>query len=142
MSLRITPENTSRTQVNPASFGTGAPSVQGLHDTMRDGQLNIESQLNGRHPLQARLENWEETQMNMRMQNYKRTFGMGEPIRRTMEMQIVKETTLMPAVVGTPANIHLDILKNKDLDVDWEDVYTGDDQPLDFHSELEKRMGI
>lgn len=80
--------------------------------------------------------------MNMRMQNYKRTFGMGEPIRRSMEMQIVKETTIMPAVVGTPANIHLDILKNKDLDVDWEDVYTGDESPLDFHSELEKRMGI
>ena len=42
--------------------------------------------------------------------------------------------------------MHKDILLNKDSSVDWEDVYPGGfangDNVKDFHSEMEKQMGI
>lgn len=103
------------------------------------------SQVNGQHPLQARLEKWEETQLDLKMEGYRRTYGAGEPIRRTMEMEVVKATDLMPSMLGGPSSAHHDILMNKDTNVTWEEIYPGQSHSqlkADFHTELEKRMGI
>lgn len=102
------------------------------------------AQVNGKHPLQARLEKWEETQLDLKMEGYRRTFGAGEPIRRAMELEVVKMTDMTSNILGGTTSIHRDILLNKDATVTWEEIYP--DQPqiqkMDFHSELEKRMGF
>jgi len=145
-SLRIIPENSAPSKVNSTSYGSGAPSVPALHDSLRnDGPLSMASNLNDKHPLQARLEKWEETQFNLKMEGYRRNYGPGEPIRRTMELEVVKATNLIPGMVGGPSTVHEDILRNKSTTVSWEEIYPGlsdTDMKSSFHAELEKRMGI
>lgn len=107
--------------------------------------MSLASKVNGRHPLEARLEQWEDTQFELKMEGFRRTFGSGEPIRRAMELEAVKSTDLKPMILGGPSSIHDDILKNKDNTVTWEEIYPGSsstDINLNFHAELEKRMGI
>jgi proteasome maturation protein len=62
-----------------------------------------------------------------------------------MELEVVKATNLIPGIVGGPSTIHEDILRNKSTSVSWEEIYPGlsdTDVKSNFHSELEKRMGI
>jgi proteasome maturation protein len=114
-----------------------------LNDSLRNGEptRSISHDVNGNHPLQSRLEKWNETQLEFKLDGYGRTFGVAEPIRRTMELEIVKNQ-LAPTVFGSN-NIHRDILENKDTTVEWEDVYR-DEVPasFNFHHELEKQMKI
>jgi proteasome maturation protein len=107
------------------------------------GPVSIASKLNGKHPLETRLEKWEETQMDFKLEGLRRTYGAGEPIRRAMELEIVKATHKVPqALGGQTNNLHRHILENNEHSVDWEDVYPGENNFLDFHSEMEKKMGI
>ncbi|ANB13920.1 Ump1p [Sugiyamaella lignohabitans] len=104
---------------------------------------SIAAEMNGNHPLQSRLEKWNETQLEFKLDGYRRTYGAGEPIRRAMELQIVKDTSVLPKIVTGPSRpLHLDILEGRDDAVDWDEVYTGPESTLDFHSELEKRMNV
>lgn len=102
------------------------------------------SQINNRHPLEARVANWEETQWETKMESYRRIFGSGVPIQRTMELELVGATDFKPLVLGGPDSMHQDILLNKDTSIDWEDIYKGglENGSLDFHTEMEKRMGL
>ncbi len=118
-----------------------------MPDTLRkqQGPLSIASEVNGRHPLESRIQKWEENQRNIKLESYKRLFGAAEPMRRTLELQVVEQTDFKPAVLGEAASgIHRDILLNKDADIDWEDIYTDFDSqmPRDFHSEMERKVGI
>ncbi|ODQ64794.1 UMP1-domain-containing protein [Nadsonia fulvescens var. elongata DSM 6958] len=147
-SLRFIPTSSAPSTVDSTSYGQGAPSISTLRDTLREGNgpASISSQLNNRHPLEARVAQWEETQLNMRLENYRRLFGAAEPIRRTMELEIVKNTEFVPSVLERKAasSVHSDILRNKECDVDWEDIYSGAEsfKVNDFHSELERKMNI
>jgi proteasome maturation protein len=125
MSLRIIPQNTQPSEVSSNKYGPSAPSAPALQDTLRtnEGPLSIQSKINNRHPLEARLANWEQTQHDLKMETYRRVFGAAEPIRRTMELKIV-ENDFVPTVVGGQSNIHRDILLGKDTSIDWEDIYT------------------
>jgi proteasome maturation protein len=119
----------------------GAPSAPGLHDTLRAG-LNpayalsnnsssstpSEPQLQSAHPLEARLARWEATQENLKMEGLRRTFGISEPVRRGMELKIVRDSEWRPAVLGGQARargVHEDILLGKDTEIQWEDVFAG-----------------
>lgn len=145
--MKFIPDTSSSapTKVNATSYGPASAS-SGLHDSLRGGgPVSLTSKLNGRHPLEARLENWEETQMDFKLQGLQRTYGAGEPIRRSMEMEIVKSTHHVPEVLseGRTTTPHRTILENHENDVEWEDVYPGENnQFFDFHSEMEKKMGI
>lgn len=112
----------------------------------QEGPLNLASKLNNRHPLEQRIANWEETQYQTRLETYRRVFGAGEPIKRTMELEIVDATDFKPQLLGGSDSMHRDILLNNDASVDWEDVYRGGlesgNHVQDFHSEMEKKMGI
>lgn len=146
--MRIVPENKAYTAVSSTTFGDLSENTPALQDTLRaqQGPLNIASQLNNRHPLEARISNWEETQYQTRLETYRRVFGAGEPIRRTMELNIVDATDYKPALLGGSDTLHKDILLNRESSIDWEDVYKGGFEAgghvADFHSEMEKRMGI
>ncbi|EGV62124.1 20S proteasome maturation factor [Yamadazyma tenuis] len=150
MSLRIVPDNNHQSTINHAEVGDKAAHAPGFSDMLRSqqGPASLASQINNRHPLESRLGNWEETQHQTRLESYRRVFGAGEPIKRTMELGIVEATDFKPEVLGgsTITEMHKDILLNKDASVDWEDVYkqdvSGGYTVKDFHSEMERKMGI
>ncbi|GMF38132.1 unnamed protein product [[Candida] boidinii] len=146
MSLRLIPESSQPSSVNTLKYGDSAPSAPALHDTLRSGEgpMSISSQINNRHPLESRIANWEETQRASQLEMCRRTFGAADPIKKTMELNIIQQNEFKPSLLGPSSNLHRDILLNKDTTVDWEDIYTGfDRQPQrDLHSEMEKKFGI
>lgn len=151
--------------VPPASYSstfksgnTSAPSAPGVHDTLRHGvgPSAFDSSSSGssapsapvsRHPLEARLKAWETTQESLRMESLRRTFGMAEPIRRGMELKITKEGEWRPlALGGGPGvrSVHEDILRGREATLDWDDVFTGEEQraTVQVHEEMERKLKI
>lgn len=63
-----------------------------------------------------------------------------------MELQIVDATDFKPAILGGSDTLHRDILTNRESTVDWEDIYKGGYESgrniSDFHSEMERKVGI
>ncbi|KIW06977.1 uncharacterized protein PV09_02637 [Verruconis gallopava] len=155
MSLRIVPPALHPSSTRQGQY-TGAPSAPGVHDTLR-ANLNLTApapqatsstqaapQIQSTHPLEARLAQWRSTQDTLKMTLLGRQFGIAEPVRRGMELQIVAagEWTPAAAMVGGGAGIATDILSGRDTEIDWEDVFHGSEfreQP-DFHTEMEARM--
>lgn len=72
---------------------------------------------------------WRATQDAMKMEGLRRAYGIAEPVRRGMELKIVRDGTFRPAVLGgmRGGNVHEDILTigGRDAEVQWEDIYTG-----------------
>ncbi|KAL4875975.1 proteasome maturation factor UMP1-domain-containing protein [Aspergillus karnatakaensis] len=163
MSLRIAPPaahptqatNTSTHHLPNTQTSKGAPSAPGLPDTLRS---NITLQAprgspstqppttTSTHPLEARLLAWRQTQDALKMETLRRAYGIAEPVRRGMELKIVRDGTFRPAVLGgnKGGNVHEDILVlgGRDAEVNWEDIFLGDDfrEPPAFHDEMEKRL--
>lgn len=157
---------------NPQSFQAGhaAPSVPGLHDTLRAGvgpsplssshnapgaaassssPADSAASLTSSHPLEARLRNWEATQEGLRMETLRRTYGSAEPIRRQMELKIARAGEWRPAVLGSGASgpgLHEEILRGKDATISWEDVFAGDEGAggnaglVGMHDEMERKL--
>lgn len=67
----------------------------------------------------------------MKMEGLRRVYGMAEPIRRGMELKIVRDTNFTPMMLGGPrrngGNVHEDILVlgGRDSEIGWEDVFHG-----------------
>jgi proteasome maturation protein len=63
------------------------------------------------------------------MEGLRRTYGIAEPVRRGMELKIVRDGTFRPAVLGGNklGNVHEDILVlgGRDTEIGWEDVFHG-----------------
>lgn len=65
------------------------------------------------------------------MESLRRAYGIAEPVRRGMEMKIVKDGTFRPAVLGGNGvgggNLHEEILAigGRETEVGWEDVFVG-----------------
>lgn len=55
----------------------------------------------------------------------RRNFGIGEPVRRGMEIKIAREGEWRPMALGGSAGVSGDILVGRDAEITWEDVYTG-----------------
>lgn len=74
------------------------------------------------------------------METLRRMFGIQEPVRRQMEIELCSKD-FRPQLLGGPSNVHLDILRNRDTTITWDDVFTGDDmRPVpEFHAEVEAR---
>ncbi|PLN85958.1 proteasome maturation factor UMP1 [Aspergillus taichungensis] len=171
MSLRIAPPSTAPNSTSntttrhsiPISLphpSKGAPSAPGLPDTLRD---NITQQApigppsahadsaatTSAHPLEARLLAWRQTQHALKMESLRRAYGIAEPVRRGMELKLVRDGTFRPAVLGGArggggSNVHEDILVlgGRDAEIGWEDIFQGDEfrEPPTFHDEMEKRL--
>lgn len=148
--MRIVPANTNPKTFTHTTHTSSAPSAPGIHDTLRhgvgaspyDAKSNVPVSA---HPLEARLKNWEATQEAMRMETLKRTFGMAEPIRRGMELKIVRDGEWRPlALGGGLPSVHEDILRGREDTITWEDVFTGDETRAvaGFHDEMEKKLKI
>lgn len=60
------------------------------------------------------------------MEMLRRQFGLGEPIRRGMELKIAREGEWRPAVLGGSGGVHREILEGRDCEIGWEDVFVGE----------------
>lgn len=146
--MRVAPDSKHLSSIKSTQFGETAEHAPGLQDILRtqEGPLNLASKINNRHPLEARIAEWDNNQRQTQMETYRRVFGAGAPIKRTMETSIVEATDFRPQVLGGSSNVHRDVLLNKDSVIDWEDIYEGGVESghkvKDFHTEMEKRMNI
>lgn len=97
-----------------------------------------------RHPLEARLRAWEATQEAVRMESLRKTFGVAEPVRRGMELKVVRDGEWRPlALGGARPSVSEDILRGRETSLAWEDVFTGDEQAqgaVAFHDEMERKL--
>ncbi|KAL9022751.1 MAG: hypothetical protein Q9185_000013 [Variospora sp. 1 TL-2023] len=152
MSLRVAPPSshptstTNLTSSSPSNPSTnGAPSAPGIHDTLRSSLSSptpSNSQPASTHPLEARLTAWQATQDELKMTTLRRNFGIGEPIRRGMELSIAREGEWRPMALGGSAGVSGDILAGRDTQMQWEDVYRGEEtrESADFHAEMERKL--
>ncbi|EPE28236.1 hypothetical protein GLAREA_09356 [Glarea lozoyensis ATCC 20868] len=147
--MRIAPLPSHTTQISTTSLS--APSAPGLHDTLRAGvgptkstSTTTSGTPDSAHPLESRLKNWEATQESLKMTGLRRTFGMSEAVRRGMELKIVGEGAWRPAVLGGNGrgDLHEDILRGRDTEIVWEDIFTGDELRTipGFHDEMERKV--
>ncbi|MCJ1312234.1 hypothetical protein MMC25_005908 [Agyrium rufum] len=130
--LTVRSSTTSHTSKPSTSIPT-APSAPGLPDILRSSistphasHPSTPAALTSAHPLEARLANWRQTQENMKMSGLRRTFGMGEPIRRGMELKIVRGGEWRAGVLGGTAGVGGEILEGREAECGWEDVYRGE----------------
>ncbi|KAL8723539.1 MAG: hypothetical protein Q9225_000174 [Loekoesia sp. 1 TL-2023] len=152
MSLRIAPPSSHPTSTNNLSASSpsnpstkGAPSAPGVHDTLRSSlssSTTSQTAPASSHPLEARLAAWQSTQNELKMTALRRNFGIGEPVRRGMEMKIAREGEWRPVALGGSAGVSGDILAGRDTEVTWEDVFRGDEtrENEDFHAEMERKL--
>ncbi|CCU97505.1 unnamed protein product [Malassezia sympodialis ATCC 42132] len=116
----------------------------GVHDAMRHGlrSLHDETAAGASHPLQHRLESWDETQRQWKLTMQRNTFGLGMPMRTMMERKIVSHTPHMPA--RRVANVHLDILDGRDETLDPIDFLPSDahGETRDIHAAMERKLGV
>jgi Proteasome maturation factor UMP1 len=65
----------------------------------------------------------------MKMESLRRAYGIAEPVRRGMELKIVRDGTFRPAALGgvKGGNVHEDILVlgGRDSEVGWEEIFQG-----------------
>jgi proteasome maturation protein len=147
--MRIVPES-NKPSVHTTTTSS-APSAPGIHDTLRhgvapsayDAATNVPA---SSHPLEARLKNWEATQDALRMSTLRTTYGLAEPVRRGMELKMVKDSEWRPlALGGGLPSVHEDILKGREDMISWEDVFTDDGSGVQapaVHDEMEKKLKI
>ncbi|KAG8527473.1 uncharacterized protein KY384_007625 [Bacidia gigantensis] len=139
MALRIAPSSSHATSISNtgSSIPTkGAPSAPGLHDTLRTNlSLNekgsfatssSETTTQSTHPLESRLRNWQSTQDQLKSSLLRKQYGIGEPVRRGMELKVCREGEYRPQCLGGSANVGGDILAGRDCEMGWEDIYWND----------------
>ncbi|KAL6698346.1 proteasome maturation factor UMP1 domain-containing protein [Trichoderma pleuroticola] len=150
MSMRIVPASGAPSTFKHTNHSSSAPSAPGIHDTLRHGVgiSPFDAAANkpaSSHPLEARLKSWEATQEAVRMETLRRTFGIAEPIRRGMELKIVRDGEWRPMALGAGLpSVHEDILKGREDTITWDDVFTGNETRAlpGFHDEMEKKLKI
>ncbi|RCI02138.1 hypothetical protein CU098_008207 [Rhizopus stolonifer] len=140
MSLRIAPEThtekvTSTLNTTHAEFGG--------HDAMRYGTRSIKSEVLPGHPLENRLEQWETTQWELKLNLARQAYGMHAPIKMMMERSLIEKRQRMPAIPSS--NLHLDILTGRDETIDYEDFLNNPAEStdmLDIHASMEQKLRL
>ncbi|SGY77270.1 BQ5605_C005g03592 [Microbotryum silenes-dioicae] len=126
---------------------------QGVHDTLRHGVRSLAADVAPAHPLQARLENWDDHREMLQLTLQRQMFGLHMPVRQMMERSLVKQVShtppkstlpmtygihpvsytaqsVVPRSLGgftRPSNLHLDILLGNDEQIDVADVLRGEE---------------
>ncbi|QLL30870.1 hypothetical protein HG536_0A06850 [Torulaspora globosa] len=147
--MNIAPSSNYKSSVSTADHQeTSSNALSALPDTFRrqeGGAVPLSSQLSDRHPLETRVQNWEQTQRSRQLEQYRQIFGIAEPMKRVMQLEIVDRTDFNPL---NQTALHRDILLNKEASVDWEDVYPGTGLRSgnvlgdDVHASIERSTGI
>ncbi|KAJ2985959.1 hypothetical protein NUW54_g9962 [Trametes sanguinea] len=135
-SLRIVPARETKaatTQDTSNSFG--------LHDTLQYGPRSLAAEVTTNSKIRDRLENWEATQDNLKLQMHRQVFGLHMPMRLMMERKLASYNPHMPVL--PQSNVHLDILMGRDEVLDTADFMmpaSEMSQPLDIHADMEKKL--
>ncbi|PKI84637.1 hypothetical protein MVES1_001720 [Malassezia vespertilionis] len=141
-SMQIVPPSV-RTHTSVSGQDT-AHAEHGVHDTMRYGlrSMHAETAASTQHPIQNRLEQWEDNQRAWKMTVQRNTYGIGMPLRTAMERKLVASNYHMPA--RRVANLHLDVLDGKDETISPADVLpTGIEYgPVDIHAAMERKYNV
>ena len=88
-SYRIVPAAASKSSAATEISSTAAPSAP-VHDSLRHGgPRNLVSEAHAVHPLQHRLQHFDDTQAGLKLQMLGDLYGMQAPLRRMMEKSIV-----------------------------------------------------
>ncbi|OJT11173.1 Proteasome maturation factor UMP1 [Trametes pubescens] len=135
-SLRIVPardDKSATTQDTSNSFG--------LHDTLQYGPRSLATEVRKNGAVKDRLENWEATQDNLKLQMQRQLFGLHMPMRILMERKLVSQNSHMPVL--SQSNLHLDILMGRDEMLECPDFMMPASelrQPSDIHADMEKKL--
>ncbi|KAI0089738.1 proteasome maturation factor UMP1 [Irpex rosettiformis] len=135
-SLRIVPASTPKT----ATIQDTANSL-GLHDTLKHGPRSLASEVKTVSTIKDRLENWEATQDNLKLNLHRNVYGMHAPIRLLMERKLVGHNPHMPAL--RTSNVHLDILMGRDETLEPADFMMPASEmsaSMDIHADMEKKL--
>jgi proteasome maturation protein len=128
-SYRIVPKANEKTVTK--SVTDTLNSEYGVHDTFRYGPRRIVDEVLPAHPLQTRLEHWDETQNKLHMTMLRNTYGMHVPIRLQMEKAIVSQLNHAPHHLHPECNnVGLDILNGVDNSLAFEDFLGTDNIPI------------
>ncbi|WVW84858.1 hypothetical protein I302_106893 [Kwoniella bestiolae CBS 10118] len=157
MSLRLVPHTAqSAPEAHVVSIKSTSHPISGTHDAFRHG-LKSASQgvaAGNVHPLQTRLEKWQQNQNQLEQNMQKNTFGLAVPLRKAMEMKIVSENLHNPliessTVIGVPlggsSNLAFEVLTGQDETLDAGDFMGGSNslnEVLDVNGALERSRGI
>ncbi|PVF94550.1 hypothetical protein CPB86DRAFT_788943 [Serendipita vermifera] len=137
-SLRIVPTND-----NSKATLKDTANQHGVHDTLRYGPKTLATQHNAPSALQNRLEKWEQTQDELKLNLYRNVYGLHAPVRLLMERKAVAQNPHFPAM--QQSNVHMDILMGRDTTLDVGDFF-GDieygTQFVDIHRDMEKARNI
>ncbi|KAI8879285.1 proteasome maturation factor UMP1 [Backusella circina FSU 941] len=140
MSFRIAPD--SHTPQVKSTFDTTHAELGG-HDALRYGVRSIKTEVMPGHPLENRLNQWEETQWELKLNLARQAYGMHAPIKMMMEKSIVEKRQHMPMFPSS--NLHLDILMGKDETIDYEDFLNDPSMStdaLDVHTSMERKLNL
>ncbi|GAA6064218.1 hypothetical protein JCM10212_003827 [Sporobolomyces blumeae] len=150
-SLALVPGPSSSTR-STISLATSANSL-GAHDQLRHGGArSLAAEVSVKHPLEARLRDWDETRENLDMTLARNLYGVHAPVRHLMERSLVAHSAgpvARPAALGAgftrASNLGLDILLGKDEEISPQDVLvdrveTG--QLGDFHLAMEHKLRL
>ncbi|KAG1536446.1 hypothetical protein G6F46_004133 [Rhizopus delemar] len=105
MALRIVPDSYPETVKSTLNT---THSEYGGHDTFRYGTRSIKNEVLPKHPLESRLNQWEEAQWELKLNLARQAYGMHAPVKLMMERSIVEKRQRTP--VMPTSNLHLDIL--------------------------------
>ncbi|CEG73285.1 hypothetical protein RMATCC62417_08696 [Rhizopus microsporus] len=140
MSLRIAPDTyhaTTKSTLNTTHAEYGG------HDAFRFGIRSIKNEVMPKHPLEHRLNNWEETQWELKLNLARQAYGMHAPIKLMMERNIVEKRQRAPVMPSS--NLHLDILLGKDETIDYEDFLNDPSlstESVDLHTFMEHKLKL
>jgi len=140
--LRLVP-STTNAESSVASIRDTANAL-GVHDSLRYGPRSLVAELNSTNQHQKRLDNWEETQDNLKLNLERNMFGMHAPMRRLMERKIVASSPHLPIIPRS--NIHLDILMGRDETLHVSDFFgttgSGPLPKMDDRAYMERKYRI
>ncbi|KAI0307506.1 proteasome maturation factor UMP1 [Multifurca ochricompacta] len=100
---------------------------------------SLADEIKSTNPLQARLENWDESQRNLKLTMHRNIYGLHAPMRQLMERKIVSRDPHIPAM--PQSNIHLEILEGRDETLDVTDFFNFEAGPsMDIHADMERKL--
>ncbi|KAK6907998.1 hypothetical protein I203_101999 [Kwoniella mangroviensis CBS 8507] len=156
-SLRLVPPTAqSSSEAHVVSSQSTSHPISGTHDTFRHGLKSAAQGVTAGnvHPLQTRLEKWQQTQNQLEQNMQRNTFGLALPLRKAMEMKIVSENLHNPLLenstttgvpLGGSSNLALEVLKGQDETLDAGDFMGGSNflnEVLDVNGVMERSRGI
>ncbi|KAK0547001.1 hypothetical protein OC846_005030 [Tilletia horrida] len=144
-SLALAPPAT-RTATHVSIASTSHPEHAGVHDSFRHGgprSLAYEHSSAAQHPIQNRLEKWDETRDNFKLTVMRNTFGIGAPMRVLMERELVSHNPQYSSS-NSITGLHMDILNGDDETLNPSDFMQSEASRgiLDIHSEMERKYRI